>query len=211
MLSGFIALELVYVHSMFLHQDGSVWSTTSIVCPGTFPTNGISTHFVKLTTSIAKAVAAVNYFSIVSTQDGIVWAAGKNSKGQLAHRTGMWSLVGATEDVCIQKARQPFQVCIHACTDACVHACTDACVHVCMCACMSICRGPASRFRYACMYICIHRCIHVCMYELTAESKRKRPPRRSSRNRKRSQFHDDSDWVSTNVWDTLWVCAHVST
>ena len=72
-----LALAPGTFHTLFVNQDGSVWSTGISL-------NGHSKRLVKLIPSGATTAAAGNYFSIALKQDGSVFATGKTSKGQLS-------------------------------------------------------------------------------------------------------------------------------
>ena len=75
-----VGLSLGTFHTMFVKQDGSVWTSGGhSVDP--------SKSFVQVIPSGATSVAAGTDFSIVLKQDRYVWAKGENSKGQLGDAT----------------------------------------------------------------------------------------------------------------------------
>ena len=82
MFAGLVKLSLGDQHSMILKQDGSVWSTGTVIGTGK-SFRGTTNRFAQLIPSDATAVAAGSQYSMVLMKDGSVWTAGANLYGQL--------------------------------------------------------------------------------------------------------------------------------
>ena len=81
MLIGITGLALGTFLTMFVNQDGSVWSTG-------LNSEARGKRFVQVMSRGATAAATGNYYSMVLKQDGSVWTT-KNSKGQISFFDGL--------------------------------------------------------------------------------------------------------------------------